>query len=287
MDEHGLMLGSQGNGLVVGPANQQKATKSAILTREWVSILETISATGTSIPPATIFKGSALQTTWFDLSYDGIPPTWLFASSDNAWTSNSIGLEWLNRLFIPITRPIEGPTEYRLLILDGHGSHTTDEFMLAALEARIQLLYLPAHSSHLLQPLDTGVFATLKRHYRQEVGDLLGLLDSSPIKKHRFIQLYIEARQRTFRPNILLSGWKAAGIYPWRPTKAIRSSQTRLIQPVTQVTPPKRTKQPIREPFITPKGHKDVYLSLQKLRTQGTIDRSTRRFIQKCNKKIE
>jgi len=33
--------------------------------REWVSILEAISASGQSIRPLVVFKGANLQTTWF------------------------------------------------------------------------------------------------------------------------------------------------------------------------------------------------------------------------------
>ena len=47
-------------------------------------------------------------------------------------------------------------TEYRLLILDGHSSHYNWEFFDYCLNAKILPLCLPAHSTHLLQPLDVG-----------------------------------------------------------------------------------------------------------------------------------
>jgi hypothetical protein len=34
------------------------------------------------------------------------------------------------------------------------------------------ILYLPAHSSHVLQPLDLGTFSPLKSRYRKEIADL-------------------------------------------------------------------------------------------------------------------
>ena len=44
-----------------------------------------------------------------------------------------------------------------MLIVDGHVSHVSTEF--------IQFC-LPAHSTHLLQPLDIGVFGPLQHNYK-------------------------------------------------------------------------------------------------------------------------
>ena len=56
---------------------------------------------------------------------------------------------------IPLTRPV-------LLILDGHASHVTINVIKLAHENNIHLLCLPAHTSHILQPLDVGVFYSFK-----------------------------------------------------------------------------------------------------------------------------
>ena len=49
--------------------------------------------------------------------------------------------------------------EYRMLIVDGHASRIYSIFPRTC-------LYLPAHSTHLLQPLDIGVFGPLKHNYK-------------------------------------------------------------------------------------------------------------------------
>ena len=53
----------------------------------------------------------------------------------------------------------------RLLILDSHSSHLTADFDTFCKENAIICLCMPPHSSHLLQPLDVGVFGPLKRAY--------------------------------------------------------------------------------------------------------------------------
>ena len=59
--------------------------------------------------------------------YESLPPDWMVGVSENGWTTDELGLTWLKRLFGPYT---QGRTvgKYRLLILDGHGSHATAEF---------------------------------------------------------------------------------------------------------------------------------------------------------------
>ena len=60
-------------------------------------------------------------------------------------------------------------SQYQLLILDGHGSHGTPEFDHFCTKHLIIVLCMPPHSLHLLQPLDVGCFAPLKRLYRKQV----------------------------------------------------------------------------------------------------------------------
>ena len=52
---------------------------------------------------------------------------------------------------IPPTRPV-------LLIQDGHSSHMSIEGIEFARDNGIHMLCLPAHTTHILMPLDVGVF---------------------------------------------------------------------------------------------------------------------------------
>ena len=79
---------------------------------------------------------------------------------------------------------------------------------------KVQLVFLPPHSSHVLQPLDLGVFSPLKTRYRQIISDLSYLDDAAPIKKQRFLQTYKLARIEAFTNRVLRGSWKAAGLFP-------------------------------------------------------------------------
>lgn len=196
--------------------------------REWATAIEAISASGWALPPCIIFKGKVFIEGWFH----SLPGDWLFEVSPNGWTSDEIGLQWLQKIFIPstITRT---KGKYRLLILDGHGSHLTPKFDEICSQNDIIPICMPAHSSHLLQPLDIGCFAVLKRSYGQlvETKMRLGL---NHIDKLDFLEAYPHARIEAFKPNTIKNSFTAAGLVPFDPDRVLSKLNIQLRTP----TPP-------------------------------------------------
>lgn len=66
--------------------------------REFISLLACISAFGTALPPALIYKGdTSLHNTWLeDCECEDLAH---FAISPNGWISNALGLYWLQTIF--------------------------------------------------------------------------------------------------------------------------------------------------------------------------------------------
>lgn len=83
----------------------------------------------------------------------------------------------------------------RLLIMNGHGSHITVGFISFCMDNAIDLLILPPHWSHVLQPLDVGVFSPLKRALAAGT-DAVSRLDSGRLKRVEWTEMYIRARHR-------------------------------------------------------------------------------------------
>ncbi|KAH9226091.1 hypothetical protein K456DRAFT_1154499 [Colletotrichum gloeosporioides 23] len=152
MDETGILEGKGDNGLVLGRAATKSVRKKQPGSRAWVSIIECISAEGKALHPLVIYKGKTVQQQWFPLDLD-LLDGWEFTATENGWTTDATAVEWLQRVFLPQTRPSQ-PDQARLLILDGHGSHTTMDFMWECYTNSVHLLFLPPHTSHVLQPLD-------------------------------------------------------------------------------------------------------------------------------------
>lgn len=54
-----------------------------------------------------------------------------------------------------------------MLILDGHKTHSVQETMDICQAHAIDTCFLPPHTSHILQPLDIGIFNSYKALYRK------------------------------------------------------------------------------------------------------------------------
>ena len=88
------------------------------------------------------------------------------------------------------------------------------------MENDIDLLILPPHCSHILQPLDVGVFSAFKRAYSKET-DQVSQLSSQRISRREWMQMFIRARQRAVVSDNILSGWRGAGLMPSDPSKVL------------------------------------------------------------------
>ena len=92
---------------------------------EWITVIECICSNGEVLPSTLIFKGKTYLKAWYE--GQSVPPIWRFEVSNNGWTTDKIGLRWLQKHFIFLIRgKLVG--RYSLLVLDGHGSHLTPEF---------------------------------------------------------------------------------------------------------------------------------------------------------------
>ncbi|KAJ5348549.1 uncharacterized protein N7506_001802 [Penicillium brevicompactum] len=112
---------------------------------------------------------------------------------------------------------------------------------------------MPSHSSHLLQPLDIGCFAVLKRSYGRLVETKMrnGI---NHIDKLDFLEAYTPARIEAFKPETRKNSFVAAGLVPFSPDQVISKLDIHLRTP----TPP-----PSRDSDWDPKTPSN-YIQLQK-----------------------
>jgi len=138
--------------------------------------------------------------------------------SENRWTIDELGLQWLKKLFGPNTDCTTG--KYRLLILDGHRSYITAGFDQYYIQNLIIVLCMPLYSFYLLQPLDVFCFSVLKRLYRLAIQEQMqiGIIY---IDKDDFLDLYLQARAATYSSSIIQSGFRATGLVPFNPDEVL------------------------------------------------------------------
>jgi hypothetical protein len=230
------MMGIIMAGMVVTGSERQGRPKSVQPgNREWITVIQAINAEGQSIAPFIIGAGQYHLANWYREC--NLPGDWVIATSKNGWTDNQLGLEWLKH-FDQATRD-RSVGAYRLLILDGHESHHSADFKRYCKENKIITLCMPAHASHLLQPLDVGCFAVLKQAYGREIEHLIRC-SITHISKTEFFQAFYAAFKATFTESNIRGGFKGAGIAPLNSETVISKLDVQLRTP----TPPEEAAQP-------------------------------------------
>jgi len=121
--------------------------------------------------------------------------------------------------------------QYRLLIRDGHGSHSTVEFDQYCKERSIIPLYMPPYSSHKLQPLDVTCFAPLKTLYSRQIKDAADQ-DIYHIQKEDFLYHFKKVYSKAFNTANIKQGFAATGLSLYNPQRVLQylkdSNQTSL-----------------------------------------------------------
>ena len=221
------MMGVISTGAVVTAADRRGRPKAVQQgNREWVTVIQGINATGWAIPPHIIFAGKHHLSAWY--KEGSTPHNWAISVSENGWTNNELGIEWLEHFDKHTKRRVVG--SHRLLILDGHESHNSVEFHQLCKEKKIITLCMPPHSSHLLQPLDVGCFAPLKKAYGRQV-EILMRNKISHITKTEFLPCFKAAFDDAITKDNILGGFRGAGLVPFDPEAVISSLDLRLRTP--------------------------------------------------------
>ncbi|APA06561.1 hypothetical protein sscle_02g013310 [Sclerotinia sclerotiorum 1980 UF-70] len=104
--------------------------------------------------------------------------------------------------------------------MDGHSSHITGSFIAFCIEKEIDLLILPPHCSHLLQPLDIAVYGPMKRYHALEV-DRYSRAGVKRIQRAEWVELFQNIRKKALNSSNIKAGWRGAGLVPFAPRKVL------------------------------------------------------------------
>jgi hypothetical protein len=163
-DESGAQVGKNGGGTLVFAKRGSKAVHSIILDeREWLSVLTCVNAVGQYIPHFFIFKDKRMRRNYIQRCESNST----MAMPEKAWMTGRLFSSWISH-FVKSLDSQGGisPTNRHLLIMDGHGSHITLEVVYKAMQIGLDLVTLPSHTSHRLQPLDVSIFRPFKCAFR-------------------------------------------------------------------------------------------------------------------------
>ena len=172
-DESGVQAGRNGDALVISQRGARQVQKIIPDEREWLSVLVCVNAARSAIPSFYIFKGKRFRQNYIERCESGatmamqgraLMTSYLYS----AWMTSYLFSAWISH-FNKSINEVDGisPSQRHLLVLDGHGSHVTIAVAKLAQEAGLDIVTLPVHTSHSLQPLDVSVFSPFKSYFRR------------------------------------------------------------------------------------------------------------------------
>ncbi|KAJ2973747.1 hypothetical protein NQ176_g6431 [Zarea fungicola] len=272
-DEAGIRIGClrERVQVLVIRTTRVKSMRTQVLdpaNRESCTLIASINAVGDSIPPWLIFQHFP-TTNWAGIdTLTGVrfarSPTgfsnaeiplewarhfnrWSWASSSQAKRAGKSLEEWFgcdehlrlpdqgrSRVTAPPNKIPEDEKIYRLLVVDGFTGHTTLDFAEYCIHFDIIIAILPPHSTHIMQPLDVGVFQPLKSAHQKELRKALAHGNIS-FTRVDFLASFRDIYRAGFTTHNVMAAFEKTGLFPVDATPTITKilhEQLRLQQPI-------------------------------------------------------
>ena len=211
-DEKGIIMGRNGSRTMAIVRAGGRSTARIMMegSREFCSVLESVSAAGVVIPPFIVWQGKSHRESYY--TEGGLVSEATFAISDSGYIDDELGFEFMKEHFEPHTRnPDNAP---RCLIVDGHSSHLTWKVVQFALDHNIHMICLPSKSTHLLQPLDIGCFGILQNAYSRNLTAWLRQNPNGVITKPIFLDILGKTRPEVYTEECILAAWRNSRCHP-------------------------------------------------------------------------
>ncbi|KAJ6231954.1 protein derived from transposon [Anaeramoeba flamelloides] len=195
---------------VVCPNSIQKPKRNLEKSSFHISAVCCVSSDGSSLPTLIISK---LKTIPSKLILQNHLVQLDFVQTNSGFIDKDIYYLWMLKTFIPFlekTRNRLNSNHPALLTLDGHKSHFDVRTCELAIKHGIDIVCFPANGTHIYQPLDCGIFCSLKNHLKRQ---------DIPKSFTHFVTNARDGMQVAFTFKNIISAFKHTGIYPLNPEK--------------------------------------------------------------------
>lgn len=204
VDETGIPLNNRPPNIIAEKGAKDVVSVTNVERGENVTVLACMNATGQYIPPFVLFKGVRKR----DDFLIGMPPGTEIVMTEKGWLNEEAFQLWLQHF-----------NRYRtqgkvILILDGHASHTSYSVVDLCDSLDIELVLLPPHTSHALQPLDVSLFKPLKSYYHQQATSWQHAHPNQGITKVAFGGIFKQAWNQAATVGNAIKGFEKTGIFP-------------------------------------------------------------------------
>ncbi|KAB0805407.1 hypothetical protein PPYR_02377 [Photinus pyralis] len=184
-------------------------------------------AKGDLLPPMVVYKRQNVYKNWTM----GGPIGTEYSCSKSGWFDMNLFEDWFFSILLPHIQVNSDLETKKIVIGDNLASHFSPRVIEAAIENNIYMAPLPAHSTHIMQPLDVSFFGPMKKKWRT-------ILDTwrkqsrrrGTIPKEHFpslLKTLWSSIELTAEKNIK-SGFKTTGIHPYNPNEVLSKLPSEL-----------------------------------------------------------
>ena len=198
---------------VIARKGSKAVRQSNVDNKEWMSIMACINTVGPYISNLYIFKRKTKPLIDYICNCEVGA---VMAYQQNGYMTIEIFLEWLLHFKNNVPGGITKENKH-LLILDGHASHVTNEAIQFGIENSLDILILPSHCSHEMQPLDFASFHPFKLNLAMEK---IQKMRKTPhwaegaTMKSNLVEMSAQALAKALKPQSIKSGFSVTGIFP-------------------------------------------------------------------------
>lgn len=199
-------------------------------TKSSTSIMFAITAAGDNLSPYVVYKAERLQQLWIE----GGPIDVVYNRTSSGWFDSDCFVDWFNKVAVKYFRRLPAD-ERKVIIGDNLASHINPKVVELCEEYNTRMVFLPANSTHFLQPLDVAVFSSLKREWRNILTNwkLHGGKHMTTLPKWMIPKLLLnleEAMAGKWLP-LAKAGFRACGIHPFNPQHVISKMRREPVNP--------------------------------------------------------
>ena len=180
---------------------------------ETTTVVVFASAAGLHCPPLVIHKGKKIMEAWKKDMKRGT----MIGATENGWISKRLFYIYGQR-FVQKLRGwglLNDQTKKHLVLMDSHKTHLFNfQFMDLMRQNNIIVLAIPAHTSHLIQPLDDAPFASFKSSWYEAVRLQTRESGARKLGKSEFFPLFNPAWEAGITVRNIRAGFAHTGVYP-------------------------------------------------------------------------
>ncbi|XP_053615028.2 uncharacterized protein LOC128677887 [Plodia interpunctella] len=209
-DETAFFLCPKEKDVLVKKGSKRVYNRVANDDKECLTVLVNVSAAGKIAPPMVLYPYKRLPKS---LSQT-VPPTWGIGCTESGWMNMEAFYEYVANVFYKwllenkITMPVA-------LFMDGHTSHISLPLSIFCKEKGIILVALFPNSTHILQPLDVGVFRPVKGAWKEIVHEFRVNNNYAKLKRTDFAKEVEKCFEKSLKVETIKNSFRSTGIFPF------------------------------------------------------------------------